>query len=228
MDFAAVTQAWFSVIVIIFIISFLHSENPLYRIAEHIFVGAAVGHATVIGIGSVYSIAAVRISSVSVAYVLPVFLGILLFATFSKKYYWLSRYGVALLVGTGTGLALATTPRAQVLDLISPSFSIVAKTTFATFNNILVLIGISTSIAYFIFTRDVKGHLLTVTKWGRYFMMAAFGAGFGGIVMSRLAIFVPTMQFLVSDEGVYASVVGTVLVVVVLTYQYMNGKRRMS
>ncbi len=44
---------WIAVICLLGIWSFLYRENPVYRVAEHIFVGSTAGHAIGMAVGNI-------------------------------------------------------------------------------------------------------------------------------------------------------------------------------
>lgn len=225
LELAQVAQIWFSILLTVFVLSFLHSENPLYRLAEHIFIGAAAGHFAVMGIASI-KIGLTPLQAGNILYVIPMILGLLMFTTFSRRQYWLSRFPIALIVGTGVGLSLRTVPQANVLQQISPSITLLGKDPFATFNNIILFVALLTSMTYFIFTRELRGPLGNIAKAGRYFMLIAFGGSYGGTVLTRLATLVPTMQTLLSPDSLIATGLGCLLVLGVLGYSYRRAKSK--
>jgi hypothetical protein len=74
---------------------------------QHIFIGAAAANAVVIGWGTVQNLGFKPLfTNPSVGGAIPVVLGILLYARYIRKISWLSRYSLAILVATGTGLGL--------------------------------------------------------------------------------------------------------------------------
>lgn len=226
MDFAQLMQVWVSASLMVFVLSFLHSENPLYRLAEHIYVGAAAGYFIVIGIQSVYSLGIVQILKGNAIYFVPIVAGLLMFATFAKKTSWTVRYPMALLIGVGAGLALRATPKAQIFDQIADTITIIGRNPSATFDNIIVFVAVITATIYFIFTREIKGFFAHVPKVGRFFLMIAFGAAYGGTILMRLGQFVPQMQFLLSRDTLMATGVALMLVIAVLGYSFTKTKQQ--
>ena len=81
-------------------------------------------------------------------------------------------------------------------------------------------------ISYFIFTKEQKGLLGPPAKLARWFILAALGASFGGNVMGRLATLVPRMQSILEPDSRLATLVATILVVVVLGYRFMKRKEK--
>jgi hypothetical protein len=201
----------------------LYKENPLYRIAEHIFIGAAAGYAIVLGLSSVYTKAIVPMSVGNFTYIIPLILGLLIFGVLSKRHYWIGRYPIALLVGAGTGLSIRAMPKANIIAQIAPTLSIVSEDISITISNIILWIAVFSAIIYFIFTIQYKGTygktFENIGKIGRYLMFAAFGTSYGGTIMTRLAILIPQVQRLVSPQNAIATVVGLILFILVLYYK---------
>lgn len=222
MDLAQIQQ-WVVIFLTLFVYTVLYKDNPLYRLVEHIFIGAAAGYAIVLGLIPVYTKAIVPMLEGNFTYMLPVIIGFLMFGIVLKEQYWISRYPIALLIGAGTGLSLRATPKAKILAQIQPMLSIVGKDIFSTFSNIILWMAVVTPIIYFTYTREHKGTLGNIAKIGRVFMLAAFGASYGGTVMTRLAILIPQVQRIVL-QNVMATMACLILVVVVFFYQAKKSK----
>lgn len=214
---------WVGAILSVYLWSLIWKENRLFRIAEYVLVGAAAGNLFVMGFGYINA-KAVLVSKGAIVNLIPILLGVLLFASFSKGYYWLSRYSVALMIGAGTGLTVRLTGKAQVLDQIVPTLTIMAKEPFDIFNNILVFIAVFTSISYFVFTREQTGFLGVSAKVGRYAMYIAFGASYGGTVMTRLGNFIPQVQTMLLPENILITGLATLSVAALIAYRFIKEK----
>ena len=66
-------------------------------------------------------------------------------------------------------------------------------------SGIVVLVGVTSTITYFYFSREHEGVLGRSAKVGTYFLMVFFGATFGFTVMSRMSTFIGRMEFLLTD-----------------------------
>ncbi len=119
------------------VFSFLYADNPVYKFAEHLFVGVSAAYWMVLGFWQTLVPNLIpRISRAlseqleleyidelwNVLYVIPVVLGILLLLRLSRKLGWLSRYAVAFIVGTTAGLNFIAYTRSNFMAQISSTF----------------------------------------------------------------------------------------------------------
>ena len=203
----------FGVFVTIFIYSFLWKENPLSRAVEHLFVGMAA----VYTLASMYDAAlsqaiwgSQRIEGGYYIWIIPILISFMYFFFFTKKYFYLYRYPVSIVVGIMAGMMIcgmiqsnfiaqiqatanpATTPLvgAGVWEWTGGSVGIKGL------NSLLIIIGLITALTFFFFTFEHKGILGVSTRIGRYFLMATFGAAYGSTVMARMSLFIGRLRFL--------------------------------
>jgi len=71
--------------------------------------------------------------------------------------------------------------------------------TTLTISGIITLIGVITTLVYFYFSTEHKGIVGKVARTGTWFIMLAFGTGFGYTVMARVSLLIGRMQFLLHD-----------------------------
>ncbi|MFH0848886.1 MAG: hypothetical protein V1857_05240 [archaeon] len=182
--------------------SFLYKENKAYRLAEHIFIGVAIAHGVVNSSKYVWDRALTPLlTKGDFIWALPILVGMLFCFFFSKKNFWLYRIPVSMVVGMGTGLAMAGLMRSQFTDQIIQTITIpnpnAAWYSGSTpINTVLIAIGAIGTLFFFIFTKEQKGALLYASYIGRYTMMVAFGAAFGFTVMARISLLIGRLQFL--------------------------------
>ena len=112
---------WTAVFFTLGIYSILYRENPWYRIAESVYLGVAVGYAVGQDLkyirdqwGGQWSSSA----GMMFAFMVVMIVGILWYARFNKSYFYLYRWPLAIVVGTGIGMALKTVVFSQFLDQI--------------------------------------------------------------------------------------------------------------
>jgi len=189
--------------------SFFYRENKAYRFAEHVFIGLAVAHGAVISSKYVWDAALTPLITKGEMYwILPIIVGLLFTFFFSKKYFWVYRIPISIVVGTGVGLAMAGLVRSQFIDQIVQTIApLDPKADFWSsgshpVNALLIAIGTLGTLFFFIFTREQKGPLLYASHIGRWTMMIAFGAAFGFTVMARMSLLIGRMQFLIDPSGV--------------------------
>ncbi len=214
--------------------SFLYKENKAYRFAEHVFIGLAVAHSTVISSKYVWDTALTPlITKGDAIWLLPIIVGLLYVFFFSKKYFWIYRIPVSTVVGTGIGLGMAGLLRSQFIDQIIGTIGLPdPKATWISgsyyINMVLIAIGTVGTLFFFIFTMEQKGPLLYASQVGRWTMMIAFGAAFGFTVMARMSLLIGRLQFLLDyPAGVawYSIPVAIVVVAAVALMERGKGKK---
>lgn len=186
-------------------LSMLWKENPLYRFVQYSVVAVA---ASVTIISAIEAIQKMAISPILTGtnywMIIPTVAGILVFTNMlGRKYNWLSRYPLGIVLGVGTALSLRGAIPAQIIGQMQ---SLIRKgkigTPFETFNNILFIVMGFTALSYFFFYfmhRTSAGRGLS--KIGRYAVMLAFGATFGTDLMMNI-IFLTYVVMYVSILGV--------------------------
>jgi len=201
----------FGVFVTIFIYSFLWKENPLSRAVEHLFVGLAA----VYTFGSMYDAAmtqavwgAQRIEGGNYLWIVPILISLMYFFFFTKKYFYLYRYPVSIVVGIMAGMMICGMIQSNFLAQIQSTARDLpligagvwdwsgGSTGIIGLNSLIIIIGTITALTFFFFTWEHKGALGVSTKIGRYFLMATFGAAYGSTVMARISLFIGRLRFL--------------------------------
>lgn len=177
----------------------IYKENPVYRVAEHAFIGIGAGHAIVTGIQSIQTSGwNPLVKDGEYALIIPMIFGLLLFTKYVKPVSHLSRLTMSIVVATGAGLGLRGAVQAQLLNQISATFL-----PLTSFNNLVIVLGFVVGTSYFLFTRrytrSLEGPLAILPKLGRWFLMIAFGASFGNASMGFLSMLIGRALFLVRD-----------------------------
>jgi hypothetical protein len=192
-------SVWIAALLTIFAYSIIFKDNPLYKMAEHILVGLSAGYLFIVSltyandqsIQPFFTGKGLLVAGVSLV------LGVLVFTKFFKRTVWLSNISIATLVGVATALSLRGHLTAQLIDQIKASVVPIASfQPYDLFNTLLSLLLVASTVAYFLFSVEHKGGVGVLAKIGRYGMMAAFGAAYGGTVMTRLTIFIQRVQYL--------------------------------
>jgi hypothetical protein len=177
------------------IYSFLVGDNPVYRFVEHLLVGLTIGYSLVLTVRSVIvPQAVVPLIGGQWGALVPLLLGGAMFLRFSRRLGGWSQIPLAIIVGAGAGVALPAMLKARVLTQIAATIS---GSTDA--NGLIILGGVAATLAYFVFTRFHRGAWGGIAGAGRYFMMVFFGATFAYTVMSRMALLIGRLEFLLGD-----------------------------
>jgi hypothetical protein len=213
-------QVWLAAFCTIGIYSFLFKENRVYRALQHIFFGLGVGIFFTMTWTTVLKpnwwdpmIAGFVHGDLRALRVLWGLVGLLWYFQYSRKRMWLSRIPMGLAMGAGAGVAfkdqfLRNMP--QITKSFKPLLVNRAQESIAagggpidwgrSLNNIFFIITLVSVMTYFFFSfehklRPVKG----TVKVGRTLLMISLGAFFGNTVMTRMAVFLERLQFLLGD-----------------------------
>ena len=207
---------WVAALLTLCIFSFLYKDNPFYKFAEHLFVGVSAGYYIILNFWTVVvpNLWEPLVKSFSQAggplrasmgdyriwLVIPGVLGLLLFTRFFGRIGWMSRWALAVIIGVYAGLKTTGFAQGDFVAQVQASLQPLWTGSFWTsFNAVLFLIGLVTSLLFFFFSREHKGALGVASRVGIMFLMVSFGAGYGYTVMSRVSLLIGRFQFLLED-----------------------------
>ena len=212
---------WVAAFFTLFIFSFLYRDNPFYKIAESVVVGVSAAYWMVVGFWTTIvpnllgKLAPEWINSWAMPgldteaeyiYLVPLIMGIMLIWRLAPKGGWISRWPLAFIIGTTAGIRLIGFIHADFLGQIRNTIMSLAvyspETGFNVWDsikNILIVIGVLTTIVYFFFSIEHEGLVGQTAKVGIWFLMITFGAAFGYTVMGRIALLAIRMEFLMND-----------------------------
>jgi len=200
---------WIAALLTLCIFSFLYKDNPLYRFAEHLFVGVASG----------YSICIVWYNSLKpnliapligrdtalsdrLLLLVPAMLSLFMLARLIPRIAWVSRFAMAFMVGVSVGPSIPSTLQARVLEQIGGIVRLGApsdSTLLTVFNGLCLTIGTICGLLYFYFSKEHKGVFGAAARVGIWFLMVGFGAAFGYTVMARVSLLIGRILFLMRD-----------------------------
>ncbi|MCP5004984.1 MAG: hypothetical protein GY941_13775 [Planctomycetes bacterium] len=188
--------------------SFLYKDNPVFKIAENLFVGVAMGYWIVITWFNILKPDVFETLIVPIfkdtgkppqfGILFPTLLGIFMLLRVSKKLAWLSRWSFAFIVGLGAGITIPNFIHAFILKQLTFD-SLIGTSIPGSINNFLILLGVVSVLIYFFFSVEHKGVVGGISIIGVWFLMVAFGASFGYTVMARMSLLIGRMQFLIRD-----------------------------
>lgn len=184
------------------ILTFLFGDNPIYRAAESLLVGISVGYAVVITWQNTLVDLLFRplVSGSSWWLLIPLGLGLMLLGRFFRLTSPLAKLPIAVLIGSGAGVAIPAMLDARIIAQLSASTgSLATGDWFATLSMLVLMAGLVCSLAYFYFSREQVGWFGGMTRSGIYFLMIFFGTTFGYTVMSRMSTLIGRLEFLLSD-----------------------------
>src|SRR5262249_29008006 len=239
MPIETIIGAWVATGLTLFIFSFLYKDNPLFKLAENLYVGVSVGYTIV----KTYDTVIVQliwkpiIEKGEWTLVVPVAIGLLMLTRYIPKAAWLSRYAFAFIVGVGSGLAIPRVISSYILkqieDTVRPLMLLVPGEglTFtwnilnpaSGLNTIIILAGVSSVLFYFFFSVEHTGPGKAVARTGIIFLMIAFGAAFGYTVMARMSLLIGRLGDLIEfSDPSYGSPTGWLLLLTVGTLIFLG------
>ncbi|MEW6411556.1 MAG: hypothetical protein AB1483_03680 [Candidatus Zixiibacteriota bacterium] len=220
MDFTTFLWTTFAAFLTLATFSFLYKDNPFYKIAEHIVTGVAAGYFAILlwhnGLipklvfdrledGNWYVL---WLDSSKPWYLIPAFLGLLMWTRFSMKWQWVSRWPMAMYIGISAGIAVPLEMSNRVNKQLYDTMATIDWANFlgqGSFNlfdvqsglsQLIVFAGVIAGLVYFFFSKEHKGIFGGVATFGIWILMIGFGASFGFTVMARISLFINRMQFL--------------------------------
>ena len=190
---------WIAALLTLGIFSFLYKDNPFYKFCESLFVGISAGYWFVTTFWQVFM---PKLADNLIAgrfyYMIGAIFGVLMLLRLFPKIGWLSRWSLALVVGTTAGLYftryLVSNGMVQVQNTIIPLY--VKGNLSQTIGNLVIVIGTFSCLIYFFFSKEHKGAFGGLAKLGIWFLMLSFGASFGYTVMSRMSLLIGRMDYL--------------------------------
>ena len=178
-------------------------DQPVSKLAEHIYMGVVTGNLIVMAWRNIYTIGIAKITAGQIVFILAIALGILTYARYVKEYFWLYRYPIALVVGIGLGTAMRGLVGGSFLDQIRDSFIQLSTPgdLMGSINNILFFAILLSSLSYFLFTIKASrsGTAMRLSALGRYAMMAAFGYSFANTLATRINQYAGRVAFLMLE-----------------------------
>lgn len=192
------------------IFSYLIGDNPLYRIALHLFIGASVGYAMLI---TIYQVLLPRLveplmsgqTDVMLFVSVPLIFFIFLTLKLSPRLSPLGNISVALMLGVGTAIAVGGALTGTFLPQIQATWlSVRPGASGSLFNNLVIVIGTVSTLLYFQFwvrynprtDKERIWPLRILAGVGQGFLVVTLGATYGGMILSGISLFSERVVFL--------------------------------
>lgn len=204
---------WVGAILTLLVFSYLLGDTPLFRIAQAIFVGVAVGYAATVAI---YLILIPQLfeplfdqPAVNWPLLVPLVLGLLLFTKLRAGWASLGNLSIAFLFGVGAALAIGGALSGALLPQLQATVvSLAPEQGWDTVvNNFLLVFGTIGAFLSFRFITSAERPAFraldgVARRWGRvgrWFVLVSFGAIFAGTAVSRISILIGRVYFLLHD-----------------------------
>lgn len=198
---------WVGAVLTLLVFSYLLGDTPLFRVAQAIFVGVAIGYAAT---AAIYLVLLPLLfdplfaDPVRNSYlVIPLILGLLLLTKLRAQWAPIGNISIAFLFGVGSALALGGALDGTLLPQLSATV-----VPLDSLENILLVFGTIGALLSFRFVQPQQPRagmrvLDTVARgwglFGRWFILIALGALFASTAVSRVSILVNRVYFLAHD-----------------------------
>lgn len=196
---------WVAALLTLMVYSFLIADNPLFRLAEHLLVGTALGYATVVVVEQVLLPSVVQVVFpprgdwlASLVTALGLLLGLLLCFWLARPTRWLASWPLAIVLGVGAALTVGGSLIGTLIPQVGATFLPLAGASWL--NNLVTVVVVLAALGYFFFAvrrdRPLGRVIQAVSRFGRWCLMVALGSFLGTRAISLLSALVERFQFL--------------------------------
>jgi hypothetical protein len=193
------------------VLSRVVGDNPLFRVAQYIFVGASLGLAFVVAYHQVLRPAALALAGGDTAslllYGVPLALGLLLLPRISggQELSWLANIPLALIFGVGAALAVGGAIVGTIIPQIVDTARPFQGTPDQIAGAVVLVIGTIVTLSAFYYTvprEGAAGRIIAVAATiGHWVLMVAFGFFFAGAIQTYLSALAGRIGFLLGLFG---------------------------
>ncbi|MDI6768820.1 MAG: hypothetical protein QMD04_04010 [Anaerolineales bacterium] len=202
-----------SFIFTLMVLSYLVGDNPLFRLAIHIFIGVSAGYAAAVAWHQVLSpklIQPLLFGGLQerILAIVPLLLGALLLMKLSPRTARLGNPAMAFMVGAGAAVAVGGAVLGTLFPQILASINLFdlktgGSITERLFEGSIILIGTLTTLAYFHFGAKAtpsgpqSGRLVeTLGRIGQVFIAITFGVLFAAAYAAAMTALIERLNFL--------------------------------
>jgi len=201
-------------------------DTPFFALAEHIYVGVAIGYMVISSTNYIQNQVLAKITSdigANWPFIIGAILGIMMLGRLSSKTSYLARVPMTLATGVGVALSARTTIFTSIIvNIVATIKPIVGDASMMEkFTNLAVLVLVIFILTFFLYTTRLTGPLQTSHNIGRYILYAAFGALFAQTYMGRLGLFLGRMEAMLFPE-INAQISAVVVVIILAGSFYLK------
>ncbi len=203
---------WIGAILTLLVFSYLLGDTPLFRLAQAVFVGVAIGYGLNVAVQLILIpklVDKLMAPNPSWLYFFPLGLGVLLLLKVRTAWASLGNISVAFLFGVGAALAIGGALTGALVPQVQATIvSLTPVQNTDTFvSNFLLAFGTIGALLTFRFVANqqrpaARALEFTARGWsyfGKWFILIAFGAIFADTAVSRVSILISRVYFLLHD-----------------------------
>jgi len=177
--------------IFISVLSVIWKDNIFFRFISNSYVGCSVGAYTVLAVNAVRNGVLTPLVKGDYTLAIPLILGVLILTNqLGRKYAWISRYPLWIVMGVGTALAMRGSAHAEIIGQIKSIFQFakIGTTPLGTFNNVVqIVFTVLTFIFFFFYFMHGSSVGRGLQNVSRLPIMLAFGISFAtGLMMNLL------------------------------------------
>ncbi len=214
---AALIGTWVAALLTLAVFSYLVGDNPIFRLAEHLFIGVSAGYASALTWNAILwprLQLLLRDPASYWQYGIFFVLGLMLLSCGSRSLGFLGNLPLGLLFGTGAALALGGALAGTLVPQLYASVLSVSPADYGggsiglalAIDALLLIVGTIAVLVAFHFTVPRAGRLGSLWKkaleavggLGRALIMVTFGAVFAGAALTFFTVLMSRIEFLVS------------------------------
>lgn len=237
--------AWMAVFLTLAIFSFLYKDNPIYKFAEHLFIGISTGYILIQSITGTlipnlyHPLREAALGGPSKGFFRlgALVLSVLLLMRLSRKTSWISRWPLALMIGAYAALRMTGLAQSDLVEQINATMVPVTGADLpwvawegsSVINHLVLFVGVVSVLIYFFFSVEQRTPLRQIGAVGTFFLMVTFGSSFGYTVLGRISLLIGRVQDLYTfaePRYGYASISCGILAVVFLVAWEVRNRRR--
>lgn len=203
---------WVGAILTLLVFSYLLGDTPLFRLAQAIFVGTAIGIGLNVAVQWILIpqlLDKLWVSEPNWIYFVPLVLGVLLFLKVRPAWAVLGDPSIAFLFGVGAALAIGGALTGALVPAVQATVvSLTPAQNLDTFiSSFLLAFGTIGALLTFRFVaqpqragaRALESVARGWSYFGKWFILIAFGAIFADTAVSRVSILISRVYFLLHD-----------------------------
>ncbi len=198
---------WVSIFLTLAIFSFLYEDNPIYKLAEHIFLGISIAiGATEIYYGVFKPNLIDKLAEGRLLSIIPLILLVMLLLKMTKKFDYMAKVPIAFIVAAFAGVKLTGEANANLMTQVAQSMPNLPEVYrehgiwswdadgAGVFSSIFLVLGLCACLLHFYFSAKQTKSMAVVSKIGIIVLMLSFGASFGYTVMGRISLAIGRAQ----------------------------------